>query len=184
MLKRNRVVVSGVGVLAANGIGRQEFWDTLCRGESGIGPVTLCDVTDLPCKMAGEVNGFDPEKYLDGKIKARRLSRSTQLAVAGTKMALEDAGVTSDDLSKMDAVSILFGISMGGFDLIEREIRRIHDKGAAAMRPSVIGCINLLSATSAAQILGIHARLETFSDTCTGGMNAIAEGPARSETAK
>jgi 3-oxoacyl-[acyl-carrier-protein] synthase II len=82
VIGRNRVVITGIGVLAANGIGKDAFWNSLLAGESGIGPVTRCNVDDLPSKIAGEVKDFHPERYLDGKIKPKRISRQTQLAVA------------------------------------------------------------------------------------------------------
>ncbi|MEI6217796.1 MAG: beta-ketoacyl synthase N-terminal-like domain-containing protein, partial [bacterium] len=65
MLRKNRVVVTGVGILAANGSGKDAFWRTLLAGQSGIGPITLCDVSDLKAKIAGEVKNFNPDDYLD-----------------------------------------------------------------------------------------------------------------------
>lgn len=176
MPRRNRVVVTGVGVLAANGIGKQEFWNSLCRGQSGIGPVTLCDVEGVSCQIAGEVSEFDPARYLDGKIKPKRLSRTSQLAVAAAQLGISDAGLQPADLDISPPLSIVVGISLGGFDLIEREIRRIVENGSSAMRPSVVGCQHLLVAKSIADVLGIEARIETLSNTCVGGLDAVARG--------
>ena len=60
MIKRNRVVVTGIGVLAPNGIGLESFWDSLLTGRSGIGPITLFDASNLKSGIAGEVKSFDP----------------------------------------------------------------------------------------------------------------------------
>ena len=81
MKDERRVVVTGVGVLAANGIGKDAFWRSLVAGESGIRRVTLCDVTGLDSQIAGEVKGFDPETFLAPRFKSRHVSRTAQLAL-------------------------------------------------------------------------------------------------------
>ena len=60
MNKRNRVVVTGMGVLAPNGIGLDAFWESLLAGRSGIGPITLFDASEFKSRIAGEVKDFDP----------------------------------------------------------------------------------------------------------------------------
>jgi 3-oxoacyl-[acyl-carrier-protein] synthase II len=62
MLTRRRVVITGVGIVAPNGIGKDTFWASLIAGKSGIGPVTLFDATGLPSRIAGEVKAFDHRK--------------------------------------------------------------------------------------------------------------------------
>ena len=59
-MKRNRVVITGMGILAPNGTGNEAFWESLVAGRSGIGPITLFDASDLKSRIAGEVKGFDP----------------------------------------------------------------------------------------------------------------------------
>ena len=68
------------------------FWANLLAGKPGIGPMTLCDATDYPCRIAGEVRDFDPTQYIDGK-EARRMARFSQLAVAAGLTAVESAGL-------------------------------------------------------------------------------------------
>ena len=67
MLKRNRVVVTGMGVLAPNGIGLEAFWNSLVAGRSGVGPITHFDASSFKSRIAGEVKGFEPAKYLAAK---------------------------------------------------------------------------------------------------------------------
>jgi 3-oxoacyl-[acyl-carrier-protein] synthase II len=178
MLNKNRVVVTGLGVLAANGNGKDAFWNTLLAGQSGVGPITLCDVQDLKVNIAGEVKNFNPDDYLDGKIKAKRLSRNVQFAVAANRMALQDAQLDSPALSKAAPILIMLGISMGGFDFIESQIRRIVAKGVGAMSPAVIGCLHIAAASTVAGFLDVPTRIGTFSNSCVGGMDAIAEAAA------
>ena len=91
MIGRNRVVITGIGVLAANGIGKDAFWNSLLAGESGIGPITLFDASELPSIVAGEVSDFDPYSYIDKSLKPKRLARFTQLALSATNLAIDDA---------------------------------------------------------------------------------------------
>ena len=91
---RNRVVVTGIGTVNPVGNNVDEFWNGLIAGKSGIGPVTLCDASDLSCQVAGEVKGFDPLQYLEKK-EARHMARFTQFAIAASKMAMENADLDS-----------------------------------------------------------------------------------------
>ena len=75
MIGRNRVVITGLGVLAANGIGKDAFWNSLLAGESGIGPITLFDASELPFSIAGEVSDFSPYDYIDKSFKPKRMAR-------------------------------------------------------------------------------------------------------------
>ncbi|MFN2124645.1 MAG: beta-ketoacyl synthase N-terminal-like domain-containing protein, partial [Candidatus Promineifilaceae bacterium] len=89
---RPRVVITGIGVISSLGHTAEESWQSLLNGRSGIGLITQFDSRELPVHIAGEVKDFDPTAYMDFK-EARRVSRASQLAVAATKMALEDAGL-------------------------------------------------------------------------------------------
>ena len=88
---KRRVVITGLGVISPVGTGQENFWESLMAGKSGIGPITRFDATDYSTRIAGEVKDFVPEDYLDRK-EARRMDRSTQLAVAASKLAIEDSG--------------------------------------------------------------------------------------------
>ncbi|MEY2542064.1 MAG: hypothetical protein QOI22_1666, partial [Verrucomicrobiota bacterium] len=93
MIKRNRVVVTGMGVLAPNGIGVDRFWDSLLAGRSGIGAITLFDASEMKSRIAGEVKDFNPLDYIEPSLKPKRMARHTQFAYAATMMALRDAGL-------------------------------------------------------------------------------------------
>jgi 3-oxoacyl-[acyl-carrier-protein] synthase II len=69
MVKRNRVVITGMGVLAPNGIGLDAFWESLVAGRSGIGPITLFDARHLKSRIAGEVKNFDPQEFIEPESK-------------------------------------------------------------------------------------------------------------------
>src|SRR5947209_13175192 len=111
MLKRNRVVITGMGILAPNGIGNDEFWESLLAGQSGIGPITLFDASDLKSRIAGEVKNFDPYDYIEPELKPKRMARHTQFAYAATMMALEDAGLDLKRLELPSPTPVVIGIS-------------------------------------------------------------------------
>ena len=91
MSKRNRAVVTGMGILAPNGTGLKQFWRSLAAGESGVGPITLFDAAGFRNRIAGEVKDFDPLDYMPAEWKPKRMARHTQLAFAATQMALKNA---------------------------------------------------------------------------------------------
>ena len=93
MIGRNRVVITGIGVLAANGIGKDAFWNSLLAGESGIGSITRCNVDDLPSKIAGEVKNLDVNLYTPYPIKAKRLYSLRKSVLSECNFPINSAGV-------------------------------------------------------------------------------------------
>src|SRR6266542_1325436 len=95
-----RVVVTGVGVVAPNGIGREEFWDGCVAGRSGIGPIRSFDASNHPVRVAGEVNDFDPTPYVpDGCRKSLKvMGRAAKFAVGAAGLAVRGSGLAVDAL--------------------------------------------------------------------------------------
>ncbi|MCX6996450.1 MAG: beta-ketoacyl synthase N-terminal-like domain-containing protein [Kiritimatiellaeota bacterium] len=161
-------IVTGVGVLAANGIGREAFWDSLVAGRSGIGPITLFDASDLPCRIAGEVKNFQPEKYLKPEMKARRMGRFTQLGIAAARMAVADSGLDPAYLAGLPELPVVMGVSTSAMDLIGRRaspFTAVH--GVPHAVTSAIGYL-------------FHANptLLTVSDGCASSLDAVATAAA------
>ncbi|HZH94203.1 MAG TPA: beta-ketoacyl synthase N-terminal-like domain-containing protein, partial [Tissierellaceae bacterium] len=94
----NRVVITGLGAITPVGSGKEEFWNSIVSGKSGVGYVTKFDTKDHDVKIAAEVKDFDPTEYM-GKKDAKRMDLFSQYAIAATKQALEDSGI---DLEKVD----------------------------------------------------------------------------------
>ena len=119
--KRTRVVVTGMGVLAPNGVGLDEFWDSLVQGRSGIGPITLFDARGYRSRIAGEVKDFNPLDYIDPKEKPRRLARGTQLAYAATDRALKDARLNPRQLQTETSapLPIVMGVGTSAMDILQ-----------------------------------------------------------------
>ena len=126
MVKRNRVVITGMGVLAPNGIGLEAFWDSLLNGRSGIGPITLLMPASLKSQIAGEVKNFNPFEYIEPELKPKRMARHTQFAYAATMMALKDAGLEINDTDLPSPTPVVVGVSTSAMDIIERSIQRFR----------------------------------------------------------
>src|SRR5712691_3756887 len=115
MRARNRVVVTGMGVLAPNGTGLKAFWKSLVAGESGIGPITLFDATGFKSRIAGEVKNFDPLDSMDAQWKPKRMARHTQLAYAATQMALRNANFDPRIEKLPTLLPVCIGVSSSAF---------------------------------------------------------------------
>src|SRR5262245_13706939 len=118
MLKR-RVVVTGVGLVTALGVGSQQTWLDLLKGESGIGPITRFDTTNFPTAIAGEVKGFDPSLFVEKK-DIKKMDTFIHFALAASGFALKDAKLDIDE-SESERVGVIIGSGIDGFAIIERE---------------------------------------------------------------
>jgi 3-oxoacyl-[acyl-carrier-protein] synthase II len=135
-MSRRRIVVTGLGLVSPVGIGVEESWTSLVAGKSGVGPITLFDASTFPTRIAGEVKGFEPAKYMDRK-EVRRNDRFIQFALAAADMAVRDAGL---DMSKEDPerVGCIVGAGMGGLGTIEDEHKTYVEKGVKRIGPFFI----------------------------------------------
>jgi len=135
-MSRRRVVVTGLGMITPVGVGVEESWQALVAGRSGIGPITHFDASTFPTRIAGEVKGFDPEKYMEKK-EARRNDRFIQFALAASQMAMDDAGL---DMSKEDPerCGAIVGSGMGGLATIEDTYKTFLERGVRKISPFFI----------------------------------------------
>src|SRR5262245_43136290 len=131
-----RVVVTGLGLVTPVGIGVREPWEALCRGQSGIAPITRFDTADYATKFGGEVKGFRPEDYLDPK-DVRRMDLFIQFAMAAAKIALADAGMT---IAPEDAerVGVYVGAGLGGLATLEEYHEVVRTRGPRRISPFFI----------------------------------------------
>ena len=179
MNKRHRVVITGMGILAPNGIGLEAFWESLLAGRSGIGPITLFDATGFKSQMAGEVKDFNPLDYIEPELKPKRWARHTQLAYAATMMALRDAGLDSDNLKLPSVTPVIIGVSMNAMDVIERAFYAVRSNGPNRMPPTTSAAsIPQAPASVIADRLGAAAHAATVSSACTSGLDAVADAAA------
>jgi 3-oxoacyl-[acyl-carrier-protein] synthase II len=169
-----RVVVTGLGAITALGEDPETFWAKLLAGESGVGPMTLCDPSNYPCRIAAEVRTFDPRNYLDFK-DAKRMARFTQMAVAAAGQAIAAAGLRLEH-EDCERIGVLIGNGNGGFPTIDAEMRTILTRGGMKVSPLFIPMI--LPNMAAAQI-SLRWKLMGYSSTittaCAAATQAIGE---------
>jgi 3-oxoacyl-[acyl-carrier-protein] synthase II len=115
---KRRVVVTGMGMVTPLGIGTEASWRTLCRGKSGVGPVTHFDASQFRTRIAGEVKDFNPHDFIDRKL-VRRGDRFIHFALAAARMALEDSGLKITSAND-ERVGVSVGTAMGGIESIEK----------------------------------------------------------------
>src|SRR3989338_3420523 len=120
-MKPRRVAITGVGVLSPVGNTKQDFWNSILNGKSGVAKLTCIDTTYFTSKIGAEVKNFDPASYGINPKELRRMDRFVQFAVCASKMAVEDSGL---DLDKEDRnrIGVYVGSGIGGLHTIERGV--------------------------------------------------------------
>ena len=140
-----RVVVTGVGLVSALGVGTEQTWSNLLAGKSGIRPITHFDTTGFSTKFAAEVKGFDPLQFVEKK-ELKKMGLFIQFALAAAQFALEQSGLKI--LPEFaDRVGVYIGSGIGGFDVIEREHSALLEGGPRRISPFFIpaSIVNLAS---------------------------------------
>ncbi len=169
-----RAVVTGIGVVAANGIGVPEFWRTIIETQSGVGPITLFDASKLPNRIAAEVKGFDPKKHLPASVKWKRMARHTQFAMAALDMAMADAGLTNAVANLHRPVSLTIGVSTSAIEVVEVAAHGVSQGEEDRLRPWLVWASqpHAVSATLA-EYLGTRVAFQTVSTACKAGADAV-----------
>lgn len=119
-MELKRVVVTGLGAVTPIGNSVSEYWDSLLKGVSGAGPITLFDASKFKTQFACEVKNFDPLKYFEKK-EVRKYDRYAQFAIAAATESVEDAGFDMEAVDK-DRVGVIFAAGIGGIATFEQEV--------------------------------------------------------------
>ena len=169
-----RAFVTGVGAITPIGLTGHEFWHNLVAGVSGIGPITRFDSSALPVHIAAEVKGFEPGNYMDTKV-ARRMSRSSQFAVAAADLAAKDAGlVIRDDERPRAASSIATGA--GGVVETMDEMEVLTNRGPARVSPFYVPMMAPnMGACQVSMHLGLRGPALSSVAACASGLYSYVE---------
>lgn len=169
-----RVVVTGMGAITPIGLNVEEFWNGVKENKIGFGPITKFDATDYKCKIAAEVKDFDGKNYMDPKA-AKRMELFCQYAVAAAKEALEDAAI---DMEKEDAfrVGVSVGSGIGSLQTIEREHKKLLEKGPSRINPLMVPLMicNMAAGNVSIQF-GLKGKSINVVTACATGTNSIGE---------
>ena len=175
-----RVVVTGMGAVSPNGIGREAYWKATAGGVSGTGPITLFDASKLSCKVAAEVTDFDFDRYVSKKDKDR-VQRAVPMAFYATEEAAEDAGLSFETLSEAERerIGVIVGTGAGGIEFAERQYKQYYDRGdhdSAYRRVSpysiVASFVGMLS-SEINMAFRLHGMSHVVSTGCTSSTDAM-----------
>ena len=169
-----RVVVTGVGLVSAVGIGTRETWKALLEGRCGIGPVTHFDASGFSCRIAGEVKSFDPLRYVEKK-EVKKMDVFIHYALAASTFAMEDSGlkITPENAAR---VGVFIASGIGGFATIEREHRNLLEGGPRKISPFFIpGCIINLAAGQVSIRFGAKGPNSATATACSASSHAIGD---------
>ncbi len=167
IFSNERVVVTGLGIVAPNAIGKADFWESLLRRESGTKRITLFDPSEYHSQIAGQVADFDLRNYVSPKGKISRMSRQTQFAVAASALAETDAAIDSSLLAASGPVPVVLGVSSSAIEVVERGIARMSARGATRVSTSVVEASSPQQAASTVgEELGFPTTTHTVASAC------------------
>lgn len=172
---KRRVVITGVGPIAACGIGKAAFWDAIHAGRSGIHRISSFDPGTCRATVAGEVRDFDPATFFPPH-RLKRLDRYAQFAVASALLALEDAKLPWSRETPNERVGVSFGTALGGISNAEHEHALFLKKGARAVNQTI--ALQIFGGSAHANIAigcGFRGPGTTNSNSCASGVIAVGE---------
>ena len=172
---RRRVVITGVGLVSAVGIGTRETWTALLEGKNGIGPVTHFDASAFSCRIAGEVKNFDPLQYVEKK-EVKKMDVFMQYALAASTFAMEDSGLKVTAAENAERTGVFIASGIGGFATIEREHRNLLKGGPRKISPFFIpACIINLAAGHVSIRFGAKGPNSATATACAASSHAIGD---------
>src|SRR5471030_1406086 len=170
----HRAVVTGLGVIACNGIGVDEFWRANREGRSGISLIDAFDTSEFPCRIGGQVRGFDPSRYMPEKT-VPQVDRFVHFGLAGAEMALggSQLNLAAED---PDRVGVILGSALGGMLFHEEQIVSAFDRGAHRFNPLAVPKVTANAVASHIAIrYGLRGPNLVISTACASGAHAIGE---------
>lgn len=172
MAQQPRVVITGLGVVAPNGIGKEAYWEGLRAGRSGVDHITLFETMGLPCNIAAEVKGFEPSAYMSTK-EAKRVGRVSQFAIAAAKIAIADANI---EIMPDNArhIGVCFAAAMGKPEVFETDYNPYTLRGARAIHPTTFFEVSPHAVSShVAMAVGSEGVCGTLAMGCTSGLDVV-----------
>src|SRR5271166_5608680 len=169
-----RVVITGIGLVTPVGIGTRESWSALLAGESGVAPITLFDCSTFRVRIAGEVKGWEPTRWIEKK-KLKEMDRFMEFAVGTAAMAMTDAQLQLTEAGQLRAGCFL-GHGLGGLLSLEKTKETLLTKGPTKVSPYAIPTI--ISNLAAGQVSiahGLKGPSYCTTSACSSGAHAIGE---------
>lgn len=172
---KKRIVVTGLGVVSSIGTGRDLFWQNLLKGVSGISPVTSFDTSKHATHIGGEVKNFRPQDFMD-KRKIKFIGRASQMTIAATRLALEDAKLNSE-IMRNAKTSVCIGTTVGEMSSFEEADHEwIRSGGDHVNRLAIFKSLSSNIPANVAIEFGFTGRNRIFTTACAAGNYAIGYG--------
>jgi 3-oxoacyl-[acyl-carrier-protein] synthase II len=173
-MKKRRVVITGIGVVAPNGIGKDEFWQATINGKSGVDLIMDFDTSGFDSKIAAKVIDFNPLDFMK-KNDARKTDRFVHFGIASTRMAIEDAKLNLEKENK-DEIGVYIGSGLGGMPFHEEQILAGFKKGFHKVSPLSVPKITPNSVSSHIAIeFNLTGSNMVISNACASGTFALTE---------
>jgi 3-oxoacyl-[acyl-carrier-protein] synthase II len=173
-MDKNRVVVTGVGMITPLGLGVEESWNNLIAGRSGIRRITQFDSSKFSTQIAGEVGGFNPEDYIELK-EIKKMDRFIHLAIAAAKKAIDDSGLKITN-KNAERVGVIVGSGIGGLGTIEHYHSVILEKGPKRISPFFIPMLIINLAAGQISIkFGAKGPNSAIATACATGSHSIGD---------
>lgn len=170
---KHRVVVTGMGAITPIGNDVKTFWGNIKIGKCGIEFIQAFDTSEFKIKIAAEVKDFNPRDVLDFKT-VKRMDRFTQMGMAAAIEAVNDAGINNAQDNGKNDWGIILGTGIGGFLSIEKENKKILEKGPGRVSPFFIPmAICNIAAANIAIKFGIKGICDTIITACASGTSSI-----------
>ena len=169
-----RVVITGYSMITALGNDAETSWNGMVNGESGVGPITRFDTEGYSTKIAGEVKGFDPEKFIEKK-EIKKMDQFIHYALACSKMALDMSGLKITDVNA-HRVGVWIGARIGGLMTIEKYHTMLLEGGPKKISPFFIPMLLINLAPGQVSIMtGAKGPNASTVSACSTGTNSIGD---------
>lgn len=173
-MDKKRVVLTGVGMITPLGIGVEDTWDGLITGKPGIRRITHFDSSNFPTQIAGEVEGFNPEDYIESK-EIKKMDRFIHFSIAAAKMAIDDSGFKIKD-SNAEKIGVIVGSGIGGLNAIEHYHSVFLEKGPRKITPFFIPMLVINLASGQISIkFGAKGPNSAVATACATGSHSIGD---------
>ena len=175
--ERRRVVVTGLGAVTPVGSDVDATWKSMVSGRSGIGPVSLFDISDYKARIAGEVSGWDPEAHFERR-EIRRLDRYSQFFLVAVREALAQSGLSfEEDSAEAARAGVVLGTGFGGITSFINEINTLTSRGPGRVSPlGVPMSISNMAAGLASIEHHLLGPVTCVVTACSASANAIGDG--------
>ncbi len=175
MTDKNRVFITGIGIISPLGLDVSTTWSELTQGHSGIDQITAFDTEGFDTRFAAQVKGFDPEDYLDRKL-ARRMDRFAQFAAVAAQEACRNAGIKPAEEDPY-RTGVIIGSGIGGIITLSQQYEVMRERGPRRVTPFLIPMmLGDMASAQVSMVTGAMGANYCVVSSCSSGADALGQG--------